>query len=36
MGNWDKEKSTFTKPNEIHNKEEMKGMFEGTGLMELY
>ena len=35
MGIWDKDKRTFTKPNELHNGESMESMFKGTGLMAL-
>ena len=35
MGIWDKDKRTFTKPNELHNVEAMESMFKGTGLMAL-
>ena len=33
---WDKDKRNFTYPSELHNEEVMEGMFEGTGLMEIY
>ena len=33
MGIWDKYKFSFTDPNQLHNKESMEGIFEGTGLM---
>ena len=33
---WDKYKCTFTDPNELHNEEDMEGMFKGTGLTVLY
>ena len=36
MGIWDKEKRTFTNPNELHNEEAMEVMFEGTGIAALY
>ena len=36
MGIWNIKKLTFTNPNELHNKEAMKGMFDGTGLTVLY
>ena len=36
MGIWDKEKCTFTDPNELHNEEAMEGMFKFTGLTEIY
>ena len=32
---WDKEKRTFTEPNELHNEEAMEVMFKGTSLMAL-
>ena len=35
MGIQDKEKYTFTGPNELHNEEVMEGMFKGTGLTDL-
>ena len=35
MGIWDKDKCTFTNPNELHNEEEMEGIFEDTGLTAL-
>ena len=36
MGIWDKEKRTFTDPNELHNEEAMEDMFKGTCLTSLY
>ena len=36
MGIWDKDKRTFAKPNYLDNQDAMEGMFEGTGLTELY
>ena len=36
MGIWDKDKRTFTNPNNLHNEEAMEGMFEGTWIMALY
>ena len=36
MSIWDKDKRTFTNPNELHNEEEMKSMFEGIHLKTLY
>ena len=36
MGIFDKEKRTFTDPDELHNEEAMEGMFNGTGLTALY
>ena len=35
MSIWDKDKRTFTNPNDFHNKESMDSMFEGTCLTEL-
>ena len=32
---WDKDKHTFTEPNDLYNEEDMEGMLEGTGLMAL-
>ena len=36
MGIWDKDKRTFTNTNKLHDKEKIKGMFEGTWLSALY
>ena len=36
MDIWDKDKRTFTEPNELHNEEAMEGMFKITGLTALY
>ena len=36
MGTWDKYKRAFTDTNELHNEEDMEGMFKGTGLTVLY
>ena len=36
MGIWDKEKRTFTDPNELHNEKAMEGMLEGTDITSLY
>ena len=36
MGIWDKDKRTFTNPNDLHNEGVMEGMFNGTGLNSLY
>ena len=36
MGILDKDKRTFTYPNEIHNEEAMEGMFNVTGITALY
>ena len=35
MGTWDKYKRAFTDTNELHNEEDMEGMFEGTGVKAL-
>ena len=34
-GTWDKDKRTFTNPNELHNEEAMESMLEGTGITSL-
>ena len=35
MGIWDKDKRTFSNPNELNNEELVEFMFEGTGLAAL-
>ena len=35
MGIWDKEKRTFTNPNELNNEDAIEGMSKGTGIMAL-